>query len=103
MTNLLHHKLEAQALQQALRLLNPWQRDFPLVPRPFSIIGQTLGLSEQAVLDQLQALQEGGALSRVGGVFAAFGAAVPAPPTIAGVAGILGITLGFIIVNGFRA
>ena len=71
MTNLLHHKLEAQALQQALRLLNPWQRDFPLVPRPFFIIGQTLGLSEQAVLDQLQALQEGGALSRVGGVFAA--------------------------------
>jgi len=43
----------------------------------------------------------GGGLA-VGAFFSVIGAAVPAPPTIAGVAGILGITLGYILVTAIK-
>ena len=33
-----------------LALLNPWQRDFPLVREPFTHIATTVGLSTDAVL-----------------------------------------------------
>lgn len=48
-------------------LLNDFQRDFPLVLRPFSVLAETLGLTEAAVLSRLEALQERGQISRVGG------------------------------------
>lgn len=38
----------------------------------------------------------------VGVGLAAIGVSVPAPPTISGVAGILGMTLGFIIVRAIK-
>ncbi|WP_395701375.1 Lrp/AsnC family transcriptional regulator [Aquabacterium sp.] len=52
-------------------LLNRWQRDFPLERAPFARIGSALGRSEDEVLDACRALQQGGALSRIGGIFAA--------------------------------
>ncbi len=52
-------------------LLNGWQRDFPLERAPFACIGQALGRSEAEVLQACQDLQQGGALSRIGGIFAA--------------------------------
>lgn len=50
------------------RLIDGWQRDFPIAPAPFAAIGATLGLSESDVLARLAKLQQSGALSRVGAV-----------------------------------
>ena len=61
--------MQAHAAQR-LALLNPWQRDFPLVREPFAHIGATLGLSATEVLDGYARLQHEGALSRIGGIFA---------------------------------
>lgn len=38
----------------------------------------------------------------VGGLFSAVGAYVPAPPNIQGVLGVVGITLGFMIVTQLK-
>jgi DNA-binding Lrp family transcriptional regulator len=77
------------------RLLNDFQRDFPLVERPFAVMAAELGSTEQAVLSQLRACVAGNTISRVGPVFrpGAFGAstlaaiAVPEPklPAVAAV------------------
>lgn len=52
------------------RLLNDWQRDFPLVPAPFAHMARKLAVDEEAVLLALKRLQARGAISRVGAVFA---------------------------------
>lgn len=49
-----------------LRLLNEFQRDMPLVSRPFHAMGETLNLTEAEVLSRLAALREMGRISRVG-------------------------------------
>lgn len=48
------------------RLLNDFQRDFPLSPTPYADIGRALGVDEATVLARLQALHDAGAVSRVG-------------------------------------
>lgn len=48
------------------RLLDEYQRDFPLDPRPFARIAEELGTTESKVLDRLAYLKRYGALSRVG-------------------------------------
>ncbi len=53
-----------------LALLNPWQRGFPLVREPFAHIAGTQGLHTDKVLAGYARLQQEGALSRIGGVFA---------------------------------
>ncbi len=55
------------ALEQYL--VNDFQRDLPLVPRPFKHIADTLGIGEDEVLDMLRRLKAGGVVSRVGPVF----------------------------------
>ena len=52
------------------RLLNEFQRDFPLVERPFEAIGRQLGIAEPEVLARYARLLDDGAISRVGVVFA---------------------------------
>ncbi len=52
------------------RLLNEFQRDFPLVTAPFAEIARRVGSDEATVLDRLRHLQQEGAISRVGAVFA---------------------------------
>lgn len=52
------------------RLLNDYQRDFPLVTRPFSRLAEELEISEQAVIATLAEFQRSGRISRVGPVFA---------------------------------
>lgn len=49
-----------------LALLDGFQRDLPLVARPFAAIGGALGLTEAEVLTRLTRLQAAGALARVG-------------------------------------
>ncbi len=58
-------------LSESERLIvNAYQRDFPLHPRPFEQIGNKLGMSEQDVLAIVGDLRERGVLSRVGAVVA---------------------------------
>jgi DNA-binding Lrp family transcriptional regulator len=51
------------------RLLNDFQRDFPLLARPFAELARRLGVSEARVIEGLQALRQRGLISRVGAVF----------------------------------
>ena len=51
------------------RLLNDFQHDFPLSPTPFADIAAELGVSEEEVLNTLDALRSRGLISRVGPVF----------------------------------
>jgi len=50
------------------RLLNEYQRDFPLTPRPYAQVAADLDVSEDEVLERLQRLRDAGAISRVGAV-----------------------------------
>lgn len=52
------------------RLLNDWQRDLPLVSRPFARLGEFVGLDEDAVLAAYRRFLDEGLISRVGAVFA---------------------------------
>ncbi|MFN4266755.1 MAG: Lrp/AsnC family transcriptional regulator [Aquabacterium sp.] len=52
-----------------MALLNDWQRDFPLTDRPFMAIGEKYDIEEAEVLNRYAALQQQGAISRIGGVF----------------------------------
>ena len=54
----------------AFALLNDFQRDFPLVSRPFRILGEHCGASETEVLRILRELQAAGAISRIGAIVA---------------------------------
>ncbi len=47
-------------------LLDGWQRNFPLVSRPFAEIARDLGLTESEVLQRLQRLSGVGAITRIG-------------------------------------
>ena len=51
------------------RLLNEFQRNFPLTATPYADIAQCLGVTEQDVIMRLQRLQSAGTVSRVGPVF----------------------------------
>ena len=52
------------------RLLNDFQRDFPLCPTPFAEIAARFGVAEANLLQRLDALRREGKISRVGAVFA---------------------------------
>jgi len=52
------------------RIVNAYQHDFPLHPRPFAEIGEKLGMSEKHVLKIVGDLRERGVLARVGAVIA---------------------------------
>ena len=48
------------------RLLDEFQRDLPLVPRPFAAMAAMLGTTESDVLARLRRLQDAGSIARVG-------------------------------------
>jgi DNA-binding Lrp family transcriptional regulator len=50
------------------RLLNDFQHEFPLTPAPYADIARELGATEDEVIARLRALQQAGAISRVGAV-----------------------------------
>ena len=52
------------------RLLQDYQRDFPLCPAPFAELAARLGVGESAVLHRLEQLRREGTIARVGAVFA---------------------------------
>ena len=51
------------------RLLNDFQRDFPLVREPYALLAAMLDVREDDVLEGLARLRSSGAVSRVGAVF----------------------------------
>lgn len=50
------------------RLLNDFQKDFPLSTTPYADLARELGVSEAEVLAELRELSDTGAISRVGAV-----------------------------------
>jgi DNA-binding Lrp family transcriptional regulator len=50
------------------RLVDGWQRDFPLHPRPYAQIGDALGWTEAETIAEIKRLIDQGAVSRVGAV-----------------------------------
>ncbi|MDY0310356.1 MAG: Lrp/AsnC family transcriptional regulator [Castellaniella sp.] len=70
-----------------LALIENFQHGMPICARPYAAIAQTLGCTEQDVLDRIAALTQRGVLSRVGPVFehrragASTLAALSVPPT----------------------
>ncbi|MDO8490642.1 MAG: AsnC family transcriptional regulator [Dehalococcoidia bacterium] len=50
-------------------LLNLIQADFPLVERPFRVLGEKLGISEAEVIRRARGLKERGMVRLIGGVF----------------------------------
>jgi DNA-binding Lrp family transcriptional regulator len=51
-----------------LELIDRWQRDFPLVERPFDVAGRPVGLDEAKTIAAFERLRDTGALSRIGAV-----------------------------------
>lgn len=49
-------------------LMEAWQRDFPLVERPYRVVGKACGAAESDVIDRLKALKANGVIARVGAV-----------------------------------
>ncbi len=83
------------------RLLDGWQRDFPLVSHPFAVIGQALELNDTEVIARLSHLVTSGAITRVGAtvrpntIAASTLAAIAVPPErIEEVAAIIGAEQG---------
>jgi len=51
-----------------LALVDRWQRNFPLVPQPFAVIGEAAGLDEAATIAAFAHLRDKEVLSRIGAV-----------------------------------
>jgi len=84
-----------------IALLNDWQRGFPVVERPFDVVGESLGLSGEDVIAALGKQRQHGRITRVGAtcapntISASTLAAVSAPENrIEEVAGIIGAEPG---------
>ncbi len=51
------------------KILNIIQSDFPITSRPFKVVGERVGLSEQEVIQRVQAMRCSGVIRRIGGSF----------------------------------
>ena len=51
------------------RLLDIIQTDFPLAPRPYAVLGERLGISEQEALDRVRDLKKRHIIRRLGANF----------------------------------
>lgn len=69
MAALAESTLSRPLTQLEKRLLNDYQDGFPISPRPYALMADQLGSSEQEVIDSLQRLHNNGLISRVGPVF----------------------------------
>ena len=52
------------------RLLDDFQRDFPITERPFQVLADAVGLEETEVLDRLARMRKTGRITRVGATIA---------------------------------
>lgn len=51
------------------QLLNILQQSFPVDPRPYRVLGNLTGISEEEALDRVTRLRDAGVIRRLGGVF----------------------------------
>lgn len=51
------------------QLLNIIQQAFPLDPRPYKVLGEQTGISEEEALERVNRLRDTGVIRRLGGVF----------------------------------
>lgn len=51
------------------KILNILQKEFPLEERPFLIVAERCGISEDEVLERIQKLKDNGIIRRIGAVF----------------------------------
>jgi siroheme decarboxylase len=51
-------------------LLDEFQRNFPLEPRPYEVLAEKFGTSEETILSILRSLTEDGRISRIGAIVA---------------------------------
>ena len=51
------------------RILDIIQTRFPVEPRPFHVLAEEVGSTEQDVLERIRRLEEGGVIRRIGPVF----------------------------------
>jgi DNA-binding Lrp family transcriptional regulator len=80
-----HERVELDAVDRAL--VNALQAPLPLVPRPYAVVAERIGLDEAALLARLEGLLERGVATRfgpfvdveaMGGAFCLWALAVPA-------------------------
>ena len=50
-------------------IINHIQSDFPIAANPYAVIGDRLGLKEDAVISRIQTLKDNGIIRRIGGNF----------------------------------
>lgn len=50
-------------------ILNLIQSSFPITPRPYAVVGESLGLSEEDVVARVQRLVQAGVIRRIGANF----------------------------------
>ena len=51
------------------KILNMLQNEFPLVPCPFQVVADRLGIPEEDVLERVKKLKDNGIIRRIGAVF----------------------------------
>lgn len=51
-----------------LALVDRWQRDFPLVPRPFAVVGEAAGIGERQAIAAFERLRRRDVITRIGAV-----------------------------------
>jgi siroheme decarboxylase len=51
------------------KILNMLQNEFPLVPCPFLVVADNLGITEEDVLSRVKKLKDDGMIRRIGAVF----------------------------------
>ena len=51
------------------QILNQIQSDFPIDPRPYAVLGQRLGMTEDEAVAVVRGLRERGVIRRIGGNF----------------------------------
>lgn len=54
--------------QTELTLIDRWQRNFPLVERPFEVVGRSVDLDEGETIETFHRLRNAGVISRIGAV-----------------------------------
>ncbi|MDO8876059.1 MAG: Lrp/AsnC family transcriptional regulator [Pseudolabrys sp.] len=51
-----------------MKLIDRWQRDFPLVERPFALVGRSVDLEEDETIETFHRLRDAGVIARIGAV-----------------------------------
>ncbi len=60
--------IDMQLTSLETKLVNGWQKGFPLIPRPYAQIAEKMGITEKDVIAMLASLKERGILTRVGAI-----------------------------------